>query len=205
MLKYVLIVLLALPFEVLGQNAKTPSHLLISKVKMNGYDCFTTPYFEICPSYSQLQGKIVYIPNARFFKKQSFLTIYLKIDDCPIISKLKEMFNKASERNLSIRMVAESYSFYVCREHNMLSYFGETWDGYEECKVMCITFPLALCMTDNQNKCKNRNNFFKKKLKESKFKKIHIECREETIDIPLEFPLNETIIEIEKVNVFCKN
>lgn len=199
MLKIILPFILAFPLKLIGQNSPTPPHLQISKVKVDGYDCYSTPFFELCPSFNHVQGKIIFLPDAQYIKRASTLSIFIKIDDSPTVVKLKEFIHNATKWNLSIKMIAEPESFYINKDSNVLSCFGQVWDGYEECPVLCIQFPLVSCMIESSPKYKNRYKYLKKLLKESTFKSIKIECRKENIEIPLEFPLNDTIREMEKL------
>lgn len=190
-----MIVVLAIPFNAIGVNAQSKSYLFVKTVRVDGYDCYSTPYFEICPSYNKIQGKILYMADAYYLKKRSLLTFMFKDENNSFVSKLKDLRKMASRWNLSIELVAEPESFRIDVEPDLLiSCFGEDWDGYEECPVIYIKFPLAWCVK------KKRYRQLKDILKKSVFKKIIVKCGKGSIDIPLEFPLNETISEMQKLS-----
>ena len=194
---YTLLALLLMQTNVV--SAQTPDYLQIKKVKIDGIDAYSTPYFNFSSTDSSLKGKVIYIKEKSFsyIKNQARLVFFIQDNSNEtIITKLKD-FAKNNSRHYSITVVAEPESFYIYKPKEFRC-IGEDWDGYEECPVVYIGFNLEECRIDANNE-KSRYKYFKKMIKKSRFKKIRIGYSKEIIEIPLDIPINEIIHEIEKL------
>lgn len=193
-------------FALLMLNANTsfgqePDYLQIKIVKIGGRYWYSTPYFSICPSINSLKGKIVYFSNQR--EGSCFFIIFLQDSENELISQLKRMTIENSE-NYLLKIVAEPESF-VIRIPKIFGCVGEDLDPKEEYRIIFIRIEESLCTKDNQDKNNFETTDFKKLITKSKFKKIHIEYNGETIDIPLEFPLDKIIRKMEREKKYLLN
>ena len=194
---YTLLALLLMQTNVV--SAQTPDYLQIKKVKIDGIDAYSTPYFNFSSTDSSLKGKIFYMPLKIGSLEDLSVGFLLQDNHNELMSKLKEFTNE-SFKDYSLKIIANPKSFLI-HLPKRFGCIGKDWDGYDDCSVIYIRFDLSKCMFENQKEYTNRFYDFKKQITKCKFEKIHIEYNGEVVEIPLEIPLNEIIREMERINL----
>ena len=192
-----------------AQHDTVPEYLQISpKAISAGINGLSTPLFNISKDGHEVYAKVVFLP--KYIKKSTVIYFYIKENNDSIVQELKQIALKLGQiaarekfalTSLELRLKAYPEDIWT---NNVLvgnlaySMIGMTWDEQEEQEYILISFPLHASISYKYNSRKNHSRKLLKLLQNGIVLGLDIRLENKKLNIPLGFPLHDTLNKMEE-------